>query len=226
MHMACGRMSKKMVVHLLKNPGTAKKACVGILDKNKQTPLHQLCLAEMSPDSGDAVFILNHLSREPNFRLNTPDNELRTPLHYAVQTGKVDLVGRLLEMRANPKAQDKDERQPLHLAAMYGQAEIVPILVRAGADVNARDKEHCTPILLVGRNLMQIEDVQRMATGRALVKEDAGLNVGYPDPQGGDKMLGLDQAFRVRLKQPTTPRGDESAEYTVNGTRIHFPSQT
>lgn len=121
LHIACEKMSNGLVISLLSGQGTGKKARVDALDAQGQTPLHRLCKAEMPRDGADHIFpvkILERLSQEPNFHVNVLDDEWFTPLHLAAQTGKVEIVQKLLELRANVNAQDKKGRTPLALMAL------------------------------------------------------------------------------------------------------------
>ena len=57
----------------------------------------------------------------------------RSPLHAAVEAGRLEIVRLLLEHNAPLDPMDKDQRTPLVVAAMLGHDEIVTILLSAGA---------------------------------------------------------------------------------------------
>jgi ankyrin repeat protein len=65
----------------------------------------------------------------------------KIPLHYAVESGNVRIVNKLLEK--NPAAQinalSKDGITPLHLASSRGSLHIIKTLIEKGAKLDVRD---------------------------------------------------------------------------------------
>jgi ankyrin repeat protein len=61
----------------------------------------------------------------------------RTLLHAASADGLVDVAQWLINIGADPNAQDDGHRTPLHFAAANGRLELVHILLGHGVDVNA-----------------------------------------------------------------------------------------
>jgi hypothetical protein len=79
------------------------------------------------------------------------DNHWMTPLHDAVQIGRLDLCEWLLKHGAEPSIslpQKKDARHPLGTACTYGHLEIAKLLYASGAqaDVTARNKDGYTSL--------------------------------------------------------------------------------
>lgn len=73
----------------------------------------------------------------PLFLPNPED--LKTPLHYAVQLEKLEIVKFLLENGAKCDCSDKDGLAPIHYAVKNNFLEILDLLVKLGkADVNFR----------------------------------------------------------------------------------------
>lgn len=73
----------------------------------------------------------------------------KTILHWAAESGAIDLVGELLTAEVDFTIHDVYGETPLHYAAENGHLEIVQKLVEAGADVHAKDykcRNHRTPL--------------------------------------------------------------------------------
>ncbi len=64
-----------------------------------------------------------------------------TPLHAAVEKGRLGEVRSLLAARADPNARAKRGETPLHLAALHVEPEYTDLLLAAGADPRARNAE-------------------------------------------------------------------------------------
>jgi len=78
--------------------------------------------------------------------VNKLDNILRTPLHYAVSVGKLDIVILLLNRGAYPNSQDINKQTPLHIAAGRGYTDVFVKCFYAGGDINSVDANECTPL--------------------------------------------------------------------------------
>lgn len=72
----------------------------------------------------------------------------RTPLHWAAQLGRTDIVGVLAAAGAKLDSPDFLHSTPLHLAAEKGRKEMVALLLARGADPNAADISGYTPLHL------------------------------------------------------------------------------
>jgi ankyrin repeat protein len=66
-------------------------------------------------------------------RLNSPDQNQKTPLHLALESGHVDIAKYIIEKGADINLKDKDSASPLHNAAYLGNLEIVDLLLKKGA---------------------------------------------------------------------------------------------
>ncbi|CAN2103767.1 ankyrin repeat domain-containing protein [Wolbachia pipientis] len=81
--------------------------------------------------------------------VNTKVKNGRTPLHYAAQEGKLDVVKYLVEEKhADVNANDNDGFIPLHYAAAHGNLRLVKYMVEKGADFNAKCNRLRTPLHL------------------------------------------------------------------------------
>ena len=75
--------------------------------------------------------------------VNTKDESLRTPLHWAAEGGHKEVAVLLIAKGADVNAKDSRGWTPLHLTATK---EIVELLIAKGADVNAKDDDGDTPL--------------------------------------------------------------------------------
>ena len=76
------------------------------------------------------------------------DDEGLTPLQYAVESGKADLVKYLLGRNAEVNSKNLAYNSPLHTAALLGDLEILKLLLEAEAKVNRVNVRGETPLLL------------------------------------------------------------------------------
>ncbi|PKA46899.1 putative S-acyltransferase [Apostasia shenzhenica] len=109
--------------------------------------LHQS--AHVAAQYGQTAF-LNHIVAKHGADFDAPDNDGRTPLHWAAYKGCTDTVRLLLFWNASQGRQDKEGCTPLHWAAIRGNAEACNVLVLAGTkqELTVRDKSGFTPTQL------------------------------------------------------------------------------
>ncbi len=70
------------------------------------------------------------------------DSKGRTPLHFAVQSGREDMVSFLIDRGFNVNASSSNDKlTPLHHAIQSGSGSMTVILLDAGADIHATDIE-------------------------------------------------------------------------------------
>ncbi|KAK4781261.1 hypothetical protein SAY87_017367 [Trapa incisa] len=94
--------------------------------------------------------LLYHLVSKWNAEPDVPDNDGRTPLHWAAYKGFADCVRLLLYLDAYRTRQDKEGLTPLHWAAIKGNLEACTVLVQAGKkeDLMMTDSTGLTPAQL------------------------------------------------------------------------------
>jgi ankyrin repeat protein len=80
------------------------------------------------------------------FRVDSRDEDGRTPLSWAAGNGHRDVVEFLLAANAEVNSQDRYGRTPLSWAAIYGRRDVVKILLMAKAEVDSQDKNSWTPL--------------------------------------------------------------------------------
>ncbi|ERN14295.1 hypothetical protein AMTR_s00033p00182370 [Amborella trichopoda] len=98
---------------------------------------------------GQTAF-LYHIVMKWNADADIPDNDGRSPLHWAAYKGFADCIRLLLFLDAFRGRQDKEGCTPLHWAAIRGNLEACTVLVQAGRkeDLLATDNTGFTPAQL------------------------------------------------------------------------------
>ena len=84
---------------------------------------------EPRTDAATAVSILELLTAH-DLDLDSPDNEWKTPLHYAAIAGDALVIDCLLGLGVSLDAEDLDSHTPLQLAVRTGHLSFVPQLLR------------------------------------------------------------------------------------------------
>jgi ankyrin repeat protein len=82
--------------------------------------------------SGDLAKVKALLKSHADW-LNSPDQNQKTPLHLALESGHIDMARYLIEQGADINLKDKDKASPLHNAAYLGNLEILNLLLKKGA---------------------------------------------------------------------------------------------
>lgn len=76
---------------------------------------------------------------------------MRSPLHYAAEHGRRNIVLLLLHHGANVNLADWQKYTPLHYAISRGHRACVKVLLEAGADVNAKTLGYFSPLHLAAK---------------------------------------------------------------------------
>uniref|UniRef100_A0A0K0DTX1 ANK_REP_REGION domain-containing protein n=1 Tax=Strongyloides stercoralis TaxID=6248 RepID=A0A0K0DTX1_STRER len=136
--LACGNTSASEVIRYLstkKSISTTSRNCDGM------SPLHIAVLA----NNIDGVKIL---LQECSVPTEIYDDDARTPLHYAAQNGRVEIVELLLEAGARYNATDDYGATPVHYAAETSWRIIEMISEKVGCrDFSLVDKQLRTPFM-------------------------------------------------------------------------------
>ena len=139
----------KKVVKLLLESGASLKST----GEKKQMPLHKACaignfsIVEMLTYAAKQIFkreeieaVIKTLESSPVLKLHLsstfflqmvkyPDIDGNTPLSLAVESGNVDSVHLLLDLKADVNQANDNRSYPLHLACTSGNLEIVKLLL-------------------------------------------------------------------------------------------------
>ncbi|CAA2940315.1 acyl- -binding domain-containing 1-like [Olea europaea subsp. europaea] len=73
------------------------------------------------------------------------DSEGRTPLHWAVDRGHMNITELLLKKNADVNAKDDEGQTPLHYAVVCERAAIAELLVKNNADTKIKDNDGDSP---------------------------------------------------------------------------------
>ncbi|KAK1567585.1 hypothetical protein Q3G72_013894 [Acer saccharum] len=135
LHWAAVRGSITVADVLLQNG-----ARVEVADVNGYRPVH------VAAQYGQTDF-LNHIIANYHADFDAPDNEGRSPLHWAAYKGFSDTIRLLLFRDASQGRQDREGCTPLHWAALRGNVEACTVLVHAGSkqELMVKDKAGFTP---------------------------------------------------------------------------------
>ncbi|KAG8368569.1 hypothetical protein BUALT_Bualt15G0059100 [Buddleja alternifolia] len=98
---------------------------------------------------GQTAF-LNYIIAKYHADFDVPDNDGRSPLHWAAYKGFADTIRLLLFRDAFQGRQDKEGCTPLHWAALRGHVEACSVLAHAGSkdELMVKDKAGKTPVEL------------------------------------------------------------------------------
>jgi ankyrin repeat protein len=91
---------------------------------------------------------------DPKVSVRTTNPDLSTgstPLEFAIQSKRIDLVRLLIERGTNVNSKGGSGWTPLHEAAAAGNPDIIQLLLESGADINAKDYRGYTPLDVANR---------------------------------------------------------------------------
>ncbi|KAM7479065.1 hypothetical protein LguiA_027278 [Lonicera macranthoides] len=136
LHWAAVRSSIAAADVLLQNGARVEAA-----DQNGYRAVH------VAAQYGQTAF-LNHIIAKYHADFDVPDNDGRSPLHWAAYKGFVDTIRLLLFRDACQGRQDKEGCTPLHWAALRGNIEACTVLVFAGTkqELMVKDNAGFTPV--------------------------------------------------------------------------------
>uniref|UniRef100_A0A1I8J2I3 ANK_REP_REGION domain-containing protein n=1 Tax=Macrostomum lignano TaxID=282301 RepID=A0A1I8J2I3_9PLAT len=102
----------------------------------------------------DRDAMVERLLREPGIEtvFDKQDMHEKSPLHYAAESGCVDLTEQLVKRGADVSLVDEDERRAAHVAAKRGHLGCLRLLIAASGaidrSIGQRDLDESTTLLL------------------------------------------------------------------------------
>ena len=115
-----------------------------VQDKFKKKIFQNCGKAKPSNQSIEILKILAPLTDNPN----APDEDGKTPIHWAANRGHTEIVKILAPLTNHPNAPNEDGDTPIHHAASMGHTEIVKILAPLTDNPNAPNNSGETPSLV------------------------------------------------------------------------------
>ena len=117
-------------------------------NKHRETPLH-FAAQHLAPKNS-VEFMINLLV-EKKGSLDLIGRNGRTPLHYAAESGHVEMIRALFLAQAKLDLPDEKRMTPLHLAANSNQDAAAACLIGCGANPNAQHIGGQTPLMLAAK---------------------------------------------------------------------------
>lgn len=116
------------------------------VNRNGLTVLH------IAAQKGFAKLLKQILEKGASPNSQSSITELKSALHFAIETNSLDVVQAFVDFKNCVETQDKPDfnlknasgDSPLNLALSLGYQELVPLLISGGADVNARNGQDMT----------------------------------------------------------------------------------
>ncbi|MBR0423416.1 MAG: ankyrin repeat domain-containing protein, partial [Clostridia bacterium] len=133
---------KQIAKDFAKNKEAAKKAA-NIVPLKKQLT--------KALESTNLKTVQQIIENNPNFVNAKLPPYGQTPLHYAVDNRRWEIIDLLLQHNANPNIQNNDNKTPLHIATEYADQKMVELLLQHGADPNIQNNNNDTPLHFAAR---------------------------------------------------------------------------
>lgn len=135
-HFAAGRAHVELIKALLKHGSP-----VNARNRVEAVPLH-IAASSSSPNAVRACALL----LRSGANLEAVDNDLWTPLCYAVRSGNIAIATLFLQMGANVNCQDSFGNSALYLACQTQNLDMMQLLMDYDADVNLSNRKQYTPL--------------------------------------------------------------------------------
>jgi ankyrin repeat protein len=138
---------------------------------------------------GDLAIVKTFLKKDAQL-VNTDGPNNKKPLHWAAESGHLEVVEYLISKGADVNAKNVEDETPLHYSAGYGHKDIVKLLVSKGAAVNAKTKNGGTPVsYAASRNQVDIIKFLMAKGADVTVTEVDGYNILHYSAWEGSKEI-------------------------------------
>lgn len=167
LHLAVKKNDMTMIEYLL-----SRNADVNKTDKNKKTALHILAYENEGETHLNTADIL---LKNKAINFDAVDEDRRTPFHYLVRRGSINIVQLFLNFKVDVNTQDIWGETPLFEAVRNGNFEVLQLLINNGLDVNyVNPKNRSRPLhaAFFGSN----DDIHQKVV-EILLKNGANVNV-------------------------------------------------
>ncbi|XP_069683054.1 transient receptor potential channel pyrexia-like isoform X1 [Periplaneta americana] len=155
LHLAA-QLESSECVRLLLDAGARACEC----NSTGNTPLHYAA-EECSTDT--LHILIDYIRDNPfynlEFEINALNDNKRSPLHLAAQSGSLSCVKLLFENKSNLTLVDEIDNTALHYAAMSGSADCVKFLIDNGADLLAVNNAKYTALSYIVDSMPNGEDL-------------------------------------------------------------------
>jgi len=145
--------------------------------------------------------------------VNKPGTEGKTPLHFAAEKGRLDIIKILLAYEGNEQAvtvllengadinaRDKNQRNALHHAALLGRNRAALILVKHKIPVDAKDEKGHTPLYLACLG----DEVEMV---KFLINKGASVTPSGPSPIVAAAREGSEESAKILLNHKAPVNG-------------------
>ena len=141
-----------------------------------------------------------------------------TPLHAALDKGRVEVALFLLDHGADANARDDFDVTPLLRASRYGDAMVVRSLIVRGADPNAENRWKETPLLIASQN-------GRLEATRLLLEHGADTN--HWDEEAWSPLERASDGGHYDIVRLLLDHGANASEQGTDGwTPLHLASES
>lgn len=120
-----------------------------------------------------------------------------TVLHLACKNGNVEIIQKLINLKANVELHNDDEGTPLHIACKSKSINIIKMLIKTGANINTQNKFGQTPLYLTCVNSLGKDTVEVI---KFLL--DLNANVSLKDSNGNTILHRICESDYISLEYP------------------------
>ncbi|KAM0151017.1 hypothetical protein ACHAQE_008675 [Botrytis cinerea] len=138
----------------------------GVCPETETTKMNHLLIQAIRAAISKGRLPILKLLLTKYYSIDGKDGGGRTPLFWAIDSRRSNMINSLLDSGANIESKDKYGWTPLMFAIIQGAyLPVVKILLDRGADINAEDDEGQTPLSVIKRNPTLIDHLEANIPG-------------------------------------------------------------